>query len=114
MDWVKRYDQLRSTLNMIDAINKLVEEVKAADIDQATADKIEDKTLFIGDKWKEKYVEWYFNQPYFPTPLQQTEYIQNIIILQLKSQIAGYRVVTKGLIKRRDELIRINLQKINT
>ena len=30
IDWVKRYDKLRETDNMIDSINKLVEEVAAS------------------------------------------------------------------------------------
>jgi hypothetical protein len=72
-----------------------------------TATEVEDKTLFIGEDWKKKYIDWFFDKrrPYHPTPTEQIKWVEENILLKMKSQISGYRVLTERLTKRRDELI---------
>lgn len=68
------------------------------------ASDITDESTFING-WQEKWREYRVSHMNFHTTEQQAEWIETNIVLPLKSQIAGYRTITRKLIERRDELL---------
>lgn len=111
-DWLmnKNFMALNSEMReVIDIVHKDFPSLPADDVEgkETKGSDVTDDSLLIVKDWKKAYEDWSFKkeQTYFPTPIEQIAWIEDNILNGLKSQIAGYRFLTRKLIERRDELI---------